>query len=70
MPAFRATIVDAKAGSIMCAYNAIYGQPACGSDLLMQTILRGYWNFQGFVTSDCGAVDDFFEKDRTSHLAR
>ena len=65
MPAFRATIVDAKAGSIMCAYNAIYGQPACGSDLLMQTILRGYWNFQGFVTSDCGAVDDFFEK--TAH---
>jgi beta-glucosidase len=60
MPAFRATIVDAKAGSIMCAYNAIYGQPACGSDLLMQTILRGYWNFQGFVTSDCGAVDDFY----------
>jgi beta-glucosidase len=62
MPAFRATIVDAKADSIMCAYNAIYGQPACGSDLLMQTILRGYWNFQGFVTSDCGAIDDFFEK--------
>jgi len=60
MPAFRATIVDAKADSIMCAYNAIEGQPACGSDLLMQTILRGYWNFQGYVTSDCGAVDDFW----------
>ena len=60
LPAFRATIVDAHAYSIMCAYNAIYGQPACGSDLLMQTILRGYWNFQGFVTSDCGAVDDFY----------
>ncbi|HEY8309873.1 MAG TPA: glycoside hydrolase family 3 N-terminal domain-containing protein, partial [Gemmatimonadaceae bacterium] len=65
MPAFRATIVDAHAYSTMCAYNAIYGQPACGSDLLMQTILRGYWNFQGFVTSDCGAVDDFYEK--TAH---
>ena len=61
LPAFRATIVDAKADSIMCAYNAIEGQPACGSDLLMKTILRGYWNFQGFVTSDCGAIDDFFE---------
>jgi beta-glucosidase len=60
MPAFRATIVDAHADSIMCAYNAIEGQPACGSDLLMQTILRGYWNFQGFVTSDCGAVSDFW----------
>jgi beta-glucosidase len=63
LPAFRATIVDAKADSIMCAYNAIEGQPACGSDLLMQTILRGYWNFQGYVTSDCGAVTDFWQKN-------
>ncbi len=63
MPAFRATIVDAKADSIMCAYNAVFGQPACGSDLLMQTILRGYWNFQGYVTSDCGAIADFWHKD-------
>ena len=61
LPAFRATIVDAKADSTMCAYNAIYGQPACGSDLLMQTVLRGYWNFQGYVTSDCGAIDDFWQ---------
>jgi beta-glucosidase len=61
LPAFRATIVDAKADSIMCAYNAIEGQPACGSDLLMQTVLRGYWNFQGYVTSDCGAVGDFWQ---------
>jgi beta-glucosidase len=60
LPAFRATIVDAKADSTMCAYNAVYGQPACGSDLLLQTILRGYWNFQGYVTSDCGAIDDFW----------
>ncbi len=63
LPAFRATIVDAKADSIMCAYNAVEGQPACGSDLLMKTVLRGYWNFQGYVTSDCGAIDDFFQKN-------
>jgi beta-glucosidase len=63
LPAFRATIVDAKADSIMCAYNAVEGQPACGSDLLLKTILRGYWNFQGYVTSDCGAIADFWHKD-------
>ncbi len=63
MPAFRATIVDAKADSTMCSYNAVYGQPACGSDLLMQTILRGYWNFKGYVTSDCGAISDFWRPD-------
>ncbi|WP_213807487.1 glycoside hydrolase family 3 C-terminal domain-containing protein [Granulicella sp. dw_53] len=63
LPAFRATIVEGKANSIMCAYNAVDGKPACASDLLLKDILRDKWKFQGFVTSDCGAVDDFFEKN-------
>ena len=58
LPAFRAAIVDAKAGSIMCAYNRINGQPACGSDLLMKEHLRGAWGFKGYVVSDCDAVTD------------
>jgi beta-glucosidase len=62
LPAFRATIVDAKAYSIMCAYNAVDKDPACASKMLLQTILRGDWKFQGFVTSDCGAVDDFYQE--------
>ena len=61
LPAFRSTIVEGKADSIMCAYNAVNGKPACGSDLLLTDILRRDWKFQGFVTSDCGAIDDFFE---------
>ena len=63
LPAFRKTIVESHAASIMCAYNAIDGKPACASDLLLQQTLRGEWNFKGFVTSDCGAIDDFFEKN-------
>ena len=63
LPAFRATIVNAKADSIMCSYNAVYGQPSCGSDLLMQTVLRGYWDFKGYATSDCGAIADFWHAD-------
>ncbi len=66
LPAFRATIVDAKADSIMCAYNAVDGQPACASPPLMQQTLRGAWHFGGFVTSDCGAVDNFFQGHKTS----
>jgi beta-glucosidase len=62
LPQFRMAIVDGKANSIMCAYNAIDGQPACASDLLLKTTLRGDWKFKGFVTSDCGAIDDFFQK--------
>ncbi len=65
LPAFRKTIVDAHADSIMCAYNSVDGKPACASDLLLQQVLRADWKFQGFVTSDCGAVDDFYMK--TAH---
>jgi beta-glucosidase len=63
LPQFRRAIVEGKADSIMCAYNAVDGKPACASDLLLTEILRKDWNFQGFVTSDCGAIDDFFEKN-------
>ena len=58
LPAFRAAIVDGRAGSIMCAYNRIDGQPACASDLLLKDRLRGAWGFTGYVVSDCDAVKD------------
>ena len=58
LPAFRAAIVEGKAGSVMCAYNRIDGQPACASDLLLKEHLRGAWGFDGYVVSDCDAVKD------------
>ncbi len=61
LPAFRAAIVEGKAGSIMCAYNRVDGQPACGSDLLLKDHLRGAWGFRGYVVSDCDAVVDISE---------
>jgi beta-glucosidase len=60
LPAFRATVTEAKAGSVMCAYNSINGQPACVNEFLLQDQLRGKWNFQGYVVSDCGAVINIF----------
>ena len=60
LPAFRATITQGHADSIMCAYNAIDGAPACANKMLLQHFLRDDWHFQGFVTSDCGAISDFF----------
>ena len=59
-PAFRATLVDAHADSTMCSYNAINGPPACADTFLLQKTLRDAWGFHGYVTSDCGAVDDIF----------
>ena len=61
LPAFRAAIVEGKAGSIMCAYNRVNGQPACASDLLLKEYLRGAWKFRGYVVSDCDAVRDIHE---------
>ena len=58
LPAFRAAVTEGHAASIMCAYNAINGQPACANEFLLQDTLRGWWNFQGYVVSDCGAVID------------
>ena len=61
LPAFRTAIVDGKAGSIMCSYNAVNGEPACASDFLLNSKLRGDWGFKGYVVSDCGAVEDLYE---------
>ncbi len=61
LPAFRAAVTEGKADSVMCAYNAIKGQPACANEFLLQDQLRGKWGFQGYVVSDCGAVIDIFE---------
>jgi beta-glucosidase len=60
LPAFRAAIVEGHAGSVMCAYNAINGQPACANQFTLQHTLRGAWQFQGYVVSDCDAVRDIF----------
>jgi len=60
LPAFRATVTEGKADSVMCAYNSINGQPACANEFLLQDQLRGKWGFRGYVVSDCGAVRDIF----------
>jgi len=60
LPAFRAAVVEGKAGSVMCAYNSINGEPACASQFLLQHTLRGAWDFHGYVVSDCDAVRNIF----------
>ena len=64
LPAFRAAVVEGRAGSIMCAYNRVNGQPACASDLLLKERLRKAWNFRGYVVSDCDAVKDIADNHK------
>jgi beta-glucosidase len=64
LPAFRATVTEGKAESIMCAYNRVNGQPACANTFLLKDTLRGAWKFNGYVVSDCDAIVDIFQGHR------
>jgi beta-glucosidase len=58
LPAFRETVVEGHAYSIMGAYNAVDGAPATANSYLLTDTLRNAWKFQGYIVSDCGAVED------------
>lgn len=64
LPAFRMAVVEGKAESIMCVYNAVGGTPGCASVDLLQKRLRDGWGFKGYVVSDCGAVNDIHENHK------
>ena len=66
MPAFKTLVQDAKVREVMCAYQRLDDDPCCGSQRLLQTILRDEWGFQNLVVSDCGAVSDFYESHKSS----
>lgn len=64
LPAFKALVKEGNVKEIMCAYQAIDGEPCCGNTRYLHRILRDEWGFQGIVTSDCGAIDDFYKPGR------
>ncbi len=66
LPAFEALVKEGQVECVMCAYNRTYGEPACGSELLLQDILRDQWGFKGHVVSDCGAVLDFHKNHKVA----
>ena len=66
MPAFKRLVQDAKVREVMCAYQRLDDDPCCGSQRLLQTILRDEWGFEYLVVSDCGAVSDFYESHKSS----
>jgi len=60
LPAFKRS-VDAGVNGIMCAYNRTNDVPCCGSNELLTEILFDRWGFDGYLVSDCGAIEDFHE---------
>ena len=62
LPAFRTAVVDAHAGSVMCAYNRVNSEPACANIYLLENQLRSAWKFDGYVVGDCDSVDEIFSE--------
>lgn len=60
LPAFKALVKDANVQEVMCAYNRFEDEPCCGSNRLLNQILREQWGFKGIVVADCGAIRDFY----------
>ena len=60
LPAFEALVKEGDVREFMGAYNSYDGDPCCGSSFLLKDILRGRWNYDGLVVSDCWAINDFF----------
>ncbi|MEH3039163.1 MAG: beta-glucosidase [Sphingomonas paucimobilis] len=54
--AFQIAIEEGRPGAVMCAYNRVNGAQACGSDYLLNQVLKRDWRYPGFVMSDWGAV--------------
>ena len=61
LPAFKAAVQEAGVYSVMGAYNRVNGEAACASPTLLQSVLRDQWGFDGYVVSDCGAIEDIYE---------
>jgi beta-glucosidase len=57
LPHFELGLREGRPASVMCAYNRVNGEAACASDRL-NGVLRSEWGFDGFVVSDCRAIDD------------
>ncbi len=64
LPAFKALVQQGNVAEVMCAYQRIDGEPCCGNNRYERQILRDDWGFKGLITSDCGAITDFWVKDR------
>ncbi len=61
LPAFKSLVQEGNVQGIMGAYNAVYGDPANASKLLMDDILKKQWGFEGYIVSDCGALGDIMK---------
>ena len=61
MPHYITAIKEADVQSVMCAYSRLNGESCCGSDYLLNDLLRNKLGFEGYIVSDCGSVSDIYD---------
>lgn len=66
LPAFKSLVQQGDVREVMCAYQRLDDEPCCGSNRLLQKILRDDWGFKYLVVSDCGAISDFYTTHKVS----
>ena len=67
LPAFKSLVQEGDVWQVMCAYQRFEGEPCCGSERLLQQILRNDWGFKRLVVSDCWAINDFWNPEPRGH---
>mmetsp|Transcript_12849 Transcript_12849/g.24324 ORF Transcript_12849/g.24324 Transcript_12849/m.24324 type:complete len:787 (-) Transcript_12849:194-2554(-) len=65
LPAFKRSVQEGNAAGVMCSYNAVNGMPSCANTWLLEDQLRKGWGFQGYISSDSGAVVDMYNTHHT-----
>ncbi|KAK1679371.1 hypothetical protein QYE76_040219 [Lolium multiflorum] len=64
---FRSCVVDGRAASVMCSYKQVNGMPTYADESFLRGTIRGKWQLEGYIVSDCDSVDVFF---RDQHYTR
>jgi beta-glucosidase len=57
--AFQIAIERSQPGAVMCGYNKVNGDAACGNNHLLNDVLKNEWGYKGWVMSDWGATQSW-----------
>ncbi|XP_042519498.1 beta-xylosidase/alpha-L-arabinofuranosidase 2-like [Macadamia integrifolia] len=55
-PPFKSCVIDGNVASVMCSYNQVNGKPTCADPDLLAGVIRGEWQLNGYIVSDCDSV--------------
>ncbi|KAK6916335.1 Glycoside hydrolase, family 3, N-terminal, partial [Dillenia turbinata] len=60
-PPFKSCVEEGHVSSVMCSYNRVNGIPTCADPDLLQGIVRGQWDLDGYIVTDCDSIQVFYE---------